>query len=141
MKNRTRDRSTVSHRQCYNSLRSLLCSLRLLLLGTPAAAVVATVVATASMESTSTHARSRLRGFVDTDDTAVEFLVVHGIHGSVGLNITGEADKPESTAAVGVMILDDDGFFDCSVLRESLAEGLVSGVPGKAADEELSHFY
>lgn len=27
-----------------------------------------------------------------------------------------------------------NGFFDCSVLRESLAEGLVSGVPGKAAD-------
>jgi hypothetical protein len=40
------------------------------------AAVVATVVATASMESTSTHARSRLRGFVDTDDTAVESEVV-----------------------------------------------------------------
>lgn len=27
-----------------------------------------------------------------------------------------------------------NGFFDCSILRESLTEGIVSGVPGKAAD-------
>lgn len=47
-------------------------------------------------------------------------LVVHGVHGSVGLSIRGEADESESTAAVGVMVLDDNlSLVSTSIMMEN----------------------
>lgn len=83
-------------------------------------------------------------------------LVVHGLRSGVGILWVGKPDEPESTAAVGIMVLDDDlrvvstgqtrrllwlqkkwmtnSFFNGTEFGESLTEGLISGVPGKAAD-------
>lgn len=43
-------------------------------------------------------------------------LVVHSVHGSISLGVAAETDETETTAAVGVTILDND----LRVVEESL---------------------
>jgi hypothetical protein len=78
-----------------------------------------------------------LGGLVNTNGASIELLVVHSVHGSISLAVAAETDETETTAAVGVTILDNDSFFNHAVLLETLTEGVISGVPCEAAIEPL----
>lgn len=85
-------------------------------------------------------------------------MVVHRVHGRIGLFIRREANEAKATAAQGGAVLDDnlekaesdrvhkqnrttvggcvgntDSFLDLAELLESVAQGVIVGVPGQAA--------
>ena len=105
-------------------------------------ATAAGVVATAAVETSVTAIAGTiaLTGEVDTDDTAVEFLVVQFVKGSVSLLGGGEGDETESTATASITVLDDNRVVDSAKLLKASTETLISSVPGKAPNEELRHF-
>lgn len=107
-------------------------------ISTAAASIVA---ATASEAAASAAAGvvAAIRRLVDTDGTTVEFDIIHGSNGSFRFGLLGEANEAESTAAAGIAVLDDNGFFDSSKLLKLSAEGRVICVPGETADEKLRH--
>jgi hypothetical protein len=105
------------------------------------AATAATVTtAAASVATASGCATAATVGsLVDTDPTAIELLVVHSLHSSIGLRVLGIANEAEAPATSSIAVLDDDSFFDLTELVELLAKSLVVGVPRKASNEEFRH--
>jgi hypothetical protein len=90
----------------------------------------ATVLSAATTTAAKSSTRSRVGCLVNTNSSAIEFDVVHGINGLLGVHFLGIAHEAETATAASVPILHDDRFLNSAKLLKLLSQGVLLGVPG-----------
>ncbi len=109
---------------------------------TAATAAIAAAVTAATAATTAVAALTPLLGFgfVDHEGPAIQFGVVEGGNGALGVFFVDHFNKAEAFGAARVAISHDANGFYLTNLREEIFQSLLSGIIGQTANiQSLTH--